>query len=146
MLQGHETTIQTGRPGGSEGVGMTIDAQMHKHGFVPWRALHGAQGYLKTFRNRRVASLVLMPVTGKSIQQPNDQVLACYFDQDNRMCSDRFYDSLLTFLERNSLDTSLLHHPERLAGDRLLPAFLGSLFQGFGGFVRRKLLWARQGA
>lgn len=122
---------------------MSIEANMRRHGFAPWRALHGAQGFHKHVKSGSVTSLVIMPVSGKSIQSPADQVLACYFDDANKLCSDRFYDSLLDFLQHHQLDTSQLHHTNQGFLQRLLPDSFGAALSQAATFVRRKLLLAR---
>lgn len=87
-------------------------------------------------------SLVLIPVNRKNITCGEDQVLACYFNADNTLISDRFYDSLRSFLRSQDLDASLLDASQS-EEDSPTPGSLLAVWTSFGDFMRKRLLFAR---
>lgn len=112
---------------------MTVDSQMRRHGFAPWEAVNGVRGFQKNCRQSQTCLLVLLPVHGKRIQDAGDKVLACYFNDENQMCSDRFFDSLLDFLESNNLDTSRLYSlPKSKNRHTGIAGFLQQTFRKLG--------------
>ncbi len=126
---------------------MSVESQMRRHGFAPWRSLHGAQGFQKVFRKGSVHSVVVMPVNAKQILSGSEKVLACHFDKQNQMRADRFYDSLHSFLQSHQLGTSLLAAESASGQHGIQNAGLASrvlnICTGFMALLRKGLLFAR---
>lgn len=122
---------------------MSVDSQMRRHGFAPWRSLHGVQGFQKVVKNGATHSIVVMPVNGKCLQSGNEKILACHFDKQNKMCADRFYDSLHSFLQSHELDTSMLAAEGASSRTAHSVGALLGICIGFKALVRKGLLFGR---